>query len=219
MVYNNNYEKKFFPKISKCFCCCCYSPDESFKYCVRIMTVVFFLLLIFAAITSNVISVIFMIVLIISHILLLKDVENLNILYMKQFIYIFFIYILELICNFGFILYYFFAYKYNNDYHNKVNNEIKLGTNKLNNFIFSKLKESELNDNYISQMVERQQIIRIIIAILVICLMIYYYLVNCSYIFDRIEDTNQAYTMKKIENGEKTEEKFNKEKEIQRMTK
>eukprot|EP00833_Pecoramyces_ruminatium_P018880 jgi/Orpsp1_1/1192912/evm.model.d7180000096875.1 len=163
--------KRHFPKIKKCICCFCMLPDTSFKVCTSIVMLYYLISLVFNVMLygfdkSSTYSEIIMGC-------ILKS------FYMIQFIIFFAIYLIYVLFNLIAIVLSCIRFNKDSEYHKTMINDIESQSD-YNDIIKQYNGKSE---NYINYNFK----IAIITSIIELIIMLYYYLVNCSYIEEMIE--------------------------------
>ncbi|ORY78692.1 hypothetical protein LY90DRAFT_664869 [Neocallimastix californiae] len=200
---NNNNEisksKRYFPKVGKCICFL--SSDKSFKICTSIVMIYYIISLGlytfiygFSNVSDSIIySEIMLLGIVVSHVFLLEGVKKLKSFYMIQFIMFYGIYIIVVILKEISIIMSAIGFKTSENIRESIIFEYQ-NNNRLYSII-SKYKEKQL-DEFISSCFKYT----IITKIIEIVIMIYYYLVNCSYIEDMIEFVEHEDRFRDINN-------------------
>jgi len=197
-LYKGTDTQRFFPKIGQCLCCFNFSSYTSFivsTFIVIVFTSLEFLVCLYYVIYNHDRYYIFIglvaLIAIISNILLLIGAKKKNRIYMRQFMIVYFLYLA--VATLGTIRLIGRMYLYNNNEEfYKEQNDLFIVSNKNNGYY------STYNDEQIKGYYQNQYFIRIILSIVFLIIVIFYYMINCSYI-ETIEENIKKEKIQKFE--------------------
>ncbi|ORX64657.1 hypothetical protein BCR32DRAFT_297989 [Anaeromyces robustus] len=207
MAYNKKEFKRYYPRVGKCLCCCCLSPERSAEVTTFIVLIIMGLGALFeygiipynennyinSEIAYNNIIRIIDIIPCISLLLLIIGIYSVNRILLNQFKIIFLLFLIYEAVSIVYILKLYFSDKYMNEQFELFKSQYEFNGVNLEGMTYT---DEEIKSKVIDSIYSSVTIITVTYLLL-----IYYYLTTCNFIEDLEEDDVINKNFRALENN------------------